>query len=56
MVGMRLANMTVGGDRKSKNHSATLQNVSQAEAARRVGVSTRILTDAVNGCAKGAKR
>jgi predicted DNA-binding protein (UPF0251 family) len=56
VVGMRLAKMKEGGDRKSKNHSATLQNdFSQAEAAKRVGVSRRMLADAVKVGQRGAR-
>jgi len=47
MVGAKLSNMKVGGDRRS-DHSANLQNdkVSQSAAAHRVSVSTRSVASA----------
>lgn len=47
MVGAKLATMTVGGDRKSGNHSVNLPNdISQADASDLLNVSVKAIGDA----------
>lgn len=51
MVAAKIANMTHGGDRKS-DQAATLPLVSQADAAKQMGVSERSVRDAVKVISK----
>lgn len=51
MVAAKIANMTHGGDRRS-DQAATVAACSQAEAGKRVGVSERMVSDAVKVIAK----
>jgi hypothetical protein len=55
MVAGKIANMTVGGDRRS-DHSANLPNVSQTEAAELLNVSTRTVTNAARVLDEGLNR